>query len=354
MITFNGGVLSQQITGVQRYAWEILNEIYALDKKNKAGKLKLRIIIPKSEPLPNDRFSEICTSTVSVARPLWTQLILPFFSKGVLLSLGNVGPLLVRKQILCIHDLNTKIVPSSYSKSFRIYYSIMIPLLARNVKHLVTVSEFSKQVLEEYGIGRGREIHVIPNGHEHVHTWDSTKSFINEKFDISKKFVFMIGSRAAHKNTKVVEAIADKLDKLSVNLVIAGRSGGHFAKLDTIERPNVFFLGPVSDDDLSMLYKHAVCLAFPSLTEGFGLPALEAMALGCPVVCSPVASMPEVCGNAAVYADPNDSLDWFNQIEHILTDERLRNEMKASGLQQASRFSWKSSAEKYLNLLVDD
>ncbi len=111
-------------------------------------------------------------------------------------------------------------------------------------------------------------------------------------------------------------------------------------------------LGFVTDDDLAALYRNALCFAFPSLTEGFGLPALEAMALGCPVIASNCASMPEVCGSAALYADPKSPRDWLDQIKRLHADQDLAASLRAEGCRQAARFSWTKSAQLYLNLIM--
>ena len=100
------------------------------------------------------------------------------------------------------------------------------------------------------------------------------------------------------------------------------------------------------------LYGHAFCFAFPSLTEGFGLPALEAMALGCPVVASNAASLPEVCGDAALFADPKSPRDWLAQIERLHADPDLARDLRGKGPRQAQRFSWKTSAQAYLDLIT--
>lgn len=350
MISFNGGILTQEITGVQRYASEMMTEIIKLARQNDSPIGQFRII---GVGRVDDSFvSEpaIPISTPKLSRPLWAQIILPFFAKGSLLSLGNIGPIAYRNQILCVHDINTFLVPESYTFAYRLYYKIMLPLLAKRVKHLVTVSDFSREMLKKYGVSGDRVVHVIPNGHEHVFRWDQQKSVLAGNRSLDRPFVFMIGSRARHKNTQIVEAIASELDLIGVNLVIAGRSGAHFQNLQHEERRNVIMLGPVSDDDLAFLYSRAICLAFPSTTEGFGLPALEAMALGCPVVAANVASMPEVCGDAALYADPSDRLSWLKQFRKLIEHEDLRQRLVQAGLVQSEKFSWALGAQNYVKL----
>jgi glycosyltransferase involved in cell wall biosynthesis len=103
---------------------------------------------------------------------------------------------------------------------------------------------------------------------------------------------------------------------------------------------------------LAALLQNCLCLAFPSLVEGFGLPALEAMALGCPVVVSDRASLPEICGDAALYASPEDADAWFSRFMELATKPALRERMIARGRAAASRFSWAASAERYLQAMA--
>jgi glycosyltransferase involved in cell wall biosynthesis len=140
---------------------------------------------------------------------------------------------------------------------------------------------------------------------------------------------------------------------LGLDIWVAGTSGTYFSAVDSSPAPeNVRMLGFVADDDLAALYGQALCFAFPSLTEGFGLPVLEAMALGCPVVASDAASLPELCGEAALLADPKSPRDWLGQIGRLKADPGLAQDLHAKGLRQAQRFSWKAGAKAYLDLIA--
>jgi glycosyltransferase involved in cell wall biosynthesis len=148
-------------------------------------------------------------------------------------------------------------------------------------------------------------------------------------------------------------SIADELDALGLDIWVAGASGTYFSAVGQVPAPqNVRMLGFVTDDDLAALYGRALCFAFPSLIEGFGLPVLEAMALGCPVVASDTASLPEVCGEAALFAGPNSPRVWLNHISRLKADPGLGRDLRERGLRQAQRFSWKASAQAYLDLIA--
>jgi glycosyltransferase involved in cell wall biosynthesis len=352
--TINGRFLTQPVTGVQRYAREITAELDRLLAMHRPGEAPAaRLIVPAgTKPSLALRVIAVVETRLS-GGPFWTQFVLPFVKQGVLLSLGNVGPVLASKQIICIHDLNTFIAPQSYSRPFRLYYRATLAPLARNAARVVTVSNFSADMLDKFGLKRRDEIAIIPNGHEHVKRWRPLCSRYAVKTENERPFVFVLGSRAKHKNMEMLFSVAGELDALGLDIWVAGTSGSYFSAVGPDPPPkNVRMLGFVTDDDLAALYGRALCFAFPSLTEGFGLPVLEAMALGCPVVASDAASLPEVCGDAALLADPNAPRAWLNHMERLKSDPGLGGEQRARGVRQAQRFSWQASAQAYLDLIM--
>jgi glycosyltransferase involved in cell wall biosynthesis len=237
--------------------------------------------------------------------------------------------------------------------AFRLYYRAALTPLARNAARVVTVSSFSADMLDKFGLKRREEISIIPNGHEHVRSWRAERSPFALRAANERPFVFVLGSRAKHKNVEMLFSIADELDALGLDIWVAGASGTYFSAVGQVPAPqNVRMLGFVTDDDLAALYGRALCFAFPSLIEGFGLPVLEAMALGCPVVASDTASLPEVCGEAALFAGPNSPRVWLNHISRLKADPGLGRDLRARGLRQAQRFSWKASAQAYLDLIA--
>jgi glycosyltransferase involved in cell wall biosynthesis len=195
----------------------------------------------------------------------------------------------------------------------------------------------------------GRFIH---DGYEHVLEWKADFSAI-ARLDLPRPFVLLIGSKAPHKNFAIIYSIAPDLGAKGIYVVAAGAEDTNVYARDHVERlpPNVKHLGRVDDNDLAFLYQNALCLAFPSRAEGFGLPALEAMALGCPVVSSNAASLPEVCGDAALYAPPNNPTAWLDAIGQIAGEPRLRRRLADAGRKRAVAFSWRRGAVKYLELM---
>jgi glycosyltransferase involved in cell wall biosynthesis len=236
---------------------------------------------------------------------------------------------------------------------FRAVYRVLVPALGRRAVQIVTVSRFSQKQIERFDIKPADEIEVIHDGYEHVLGWNPDRSRLT-RADLPSPFVLLVGSKAPHKNVAIIYSIAAELAARDVHVVVAGgedpRVYGrqHIGPLPA----NVRHLGRVNDDDLAHLYRHALCLVFPSRTEGFGLPVLEAMALGCPVISSDGASLPEVCGEAVLYASPDDAAAWLAAIGRIASEPLLQERLAAAGPKRAKMFSWREGAKKYLELMI--
>lgn len=355
-ISINGRFATQKMTGVQRYAHEIVSGLddLLLENIDVANRLRLKLLLPKgpSLALPNLRSIEVC-QTKRLSGHLWDQISLPFHEKDGTLSLGNFGPLLSRSHIVCIHDANTFIERDSYSRLFGSVYRTLLPLVGRRARRVATVSEFSAQMLVKFGISSAEKIFVAHNGHEHVLRWDSQRANLPLLETQKRPFVLLLGSKAKHKNTAIVTNAARALDEAGLDLVVVGAAAGIFSDTDgDVESPNVRYTGHIGDNDLAALYAKALCLAFPSKTEGFGIPPLEAMALGCPVVSSNAASLTEVGGDAVLYVDPTDGVAWRDCIVELSKNQDRRLSMIQKGRRQAERFSWKKSASLYLEEML--
>jgi glycosyltransferase involved in cell wall biosynthesis len=352
--TINGRFVTQQTTGVQRYAREIVRGIDDIltCSRDLAGRLGFEIVMPPHEQRQSV-LQRIGTRTTRVGSShLWEQAVLPWYVRSGLLSLCNLGPALAKRHVVCIHDANTFILPDVYSRGFRALYRTMLPVIGRRAKRVATVSQFSADMLVQFGICRREKIFVAPNGHEHALSWDSTRSTLSNFRHPARPYVLLLGSLAVHKNIRAVVEGADALDSSNIDIVIVGAASKIFLDTTNVVRSNIRYTGYVTDDDLALLYQHALCLAFPSTTEGFGLPVLEAMAIGCPVISSPAASLREVGADAVLYVDPHARNDWKNAIVALSKDSNLRADLVARGRQRALQFSWKRSAERYIEELL--
>jgi glycosyltransferase involved in cell wall biosynthesis len=352
--SINGRFLGRNITGVDRYAREILRAMDALIGEGHplAAGLTLDILCPDGA-IGESPFANISLRVLpKVPGHLWEQFILTGYLRGGLLSLCNTGPLAVRRQIVCIHDVNTRLTPESYGLMFRVTYRLLQPALGRCAARIVTVSRFSQKAMAQFGIARAEEIDVIHDGYEHVLDWKPDCSPLNAA-NLPGPFVLLVGSKAPHKNTAIIYSIAADLAARGIHVLVTGGADANVYAHEYGGQlpPNVRRLGRVNDNDLAFLYRHALCLVFPSKTEGFGLPALEAMALGCPVISSDAASLPEVCGEAVLYAPPDDGAAWLAAIGRISTEPALRETLVVAGPKRSKAFSWREGAEKYLQLM---
>ena len=352
--SINGRFLTQPQTGVQRYAGEMTRAIDAslVADESLARQMRWEILLPADcdKAVSYDRI-EVRKSRRARGHA-WEQLVLPALAKGGLVNFANLAPLAHRRQVVCLHDANVFLEPASYSTYFRLAYRALLPLLARRACAVTTVSRFSADMLRRFGVTGARESRVIANGHEHALRWTPATSRFSAPGYFKRPFVFALGSRAKHKQLDLLLALAPALDAMGIDLIVSGGTSSIFATTALTGTVNVFPVGFVTDDDLAALFSQALCFAFPSRTEGFGLPLLEAMVHGAPIIASQCASMPEVCGDAALYAPPNDPALWLERIKALAAAPDLRADLRAKGKARYPRFSWQAGARDYLELTL--
>ena len=349
----NGRFLAQPMTGVQRYAYEIVSALDAILSTEPDAALAFSLVVPPQTRHPIDLQRIELVRTTFGSGHVWDQITLPRHAADVGLNLANFGPLLARRQIVCIHDANTFVVPDSYSRKFGLAYRTLLPIMGRMAARVATVSQFSADMLVKFGVTRRDKIFIAPNGHEHVLRWDSARARLPILQQLTRPYVLLLGSTAKHKNVDVIIRQADALDAAGIDILVAGGAFSIFASDGpAATRRNVHHLGFVEDDQLAALYEGALCLVFPSKTEGFGIPPLEAMAKGCPVISSNAASLTEVGGDAVLYVAPDDGQGWRDAIIRLSQAPDLRRSLSAQGRKRAELFSWKRSADLYLNELL--
>jgi glycosyltransferase involved in cell wall biosynthesis len=351
----NGRFLTQRMTGVQRYAYEIVAALDGILSQDGdlAARVPIRLILPPgAEAMPALSKIGICRTSFGSGHA-WDQLVLPFYAGAGVLSLGNFGPVFARNHIVCIHDANTFIEPESYSRAFGLAYRTLLPFVGKRANRVATVSQFSADMLVKYGVCQREKIFIAPNGHEHALRWDASRARIPLISALQRPYVLLLGSTAKHKNVDVVLDQAQGLDASGIDIVVVGGASSIFsAGASDFQRSNIHHAGYVSDDDLAALYKGALCLAFPSKTEGFGIPLLEAMTRGCPVISSNAASLVEVGGDAVIYVDPDHGDGWREAIIGLSQNDSLCQTMAAQGRKRAAAFSWSRSAQLYLEEIL--
>ncbi|MDE2335289.1 MAG: glycosyltransferase family 4 protein [Rhodospirillales bacterium] len=341
-IVINARFLTQSTTGVQRFAREIT---LALSRLQPAPIL----LGPREARLPDGWNAGPWRLDVSACAGghIWEQLVLPRQRGGaVLVNLANSAPLFCRRQLLVIHDAGVFATPEAYSWRFRCWYRLLHRVLARRGVALATVSEFSRREIARHVRVPQERVAVIGEGAEHI----LREPMVPPPLPVGG-YVLAVGTPAAHKNLAVLEATAAMLHGRGLELVATGGvAGGVFsaASWPAGIRP----LGRVDDAALAGLYRGAACLVFPSRYEGFGLPAIEAMACGCPVVASSIPGLRETCGEAALFADPADPRAFVAAVARLLDAPAEAARLRAAGLARARALTWPAAAQRLLGALA--
>ena len=353
----NGRFLTQPATGVQRFALEILNGLDNILNSKNALKSNYICLVP-TDTIRNSfpKWQNISIQECGFMHGnLWEQLELPFFArKGLLLDLCNIGPLFHPSQIIVIHDASVFAVPEAYSTLFKLKYKLVYYFLSRTAEKVITVSQFSKRELSRYLKINADRIAVIPEGCEHILRAELDVSILDKYSLCTQPYLLAVGSSSLHKNlNSVIKAINLTHEKLPNLVITGGRFSKVFTQTDRSQDEGITHLGYVSDGQLRALYENAVAFIFPSLYEGFGLPPLEAMRCGCPVICSNSASIPEICGDAALYFDPTNLSEIRSQIQHLVDNPPTQKLLKQNGVLRAQSFTWDRAAQSLLTILKE-
>ena len=354
-VFINGRFLTQTTTGVQRYARELVRTFDELAESHDphVQNLSFELLAPNGplEPVPTRHIP--LKQVGRLSGHAWEQLELPLFARGsFLLNLCNTAPVSRTRQMVTIHDAAVYAAPQAYSKTFRTLYKTLLPTLSRTAQRMVTVSEFSKRELVRYCHASEDKITVIYPGKEHVFASEADIHVFAKHGFGSKPFLLVVSSLNPSKNFAGLVRALEHLKNPAFDVVIAGGANpavfgggaGSFPK-------SVTYLGYVSEGEKRALYERATGFVHPAFYEGFGLPPLEAMACGTPVIVSHAASLPEVCGDAALYCDPHSPRDIADKIERLMSDEALREDLKQKGLARAKTFSWDTCARETLAVL---
>ena len=345
MLIINARFLTQDITGVQRFAIEISKQLKKID--NSIQFISSKNIIHK------DIAEELDVKIIgNKTGHLWEQIDLPKYLKKndspLLLNLANTAPLFYRNKIVTVHDIAYERFPQTFDWKFRLFYKLLIPNIIKNSKHTITVSEFSKyEIIEFYGIKKD-DISVVYNS--------VSELFKDIKEETDEKYILAVSSLNYQKNFHSLIKAFNLLGNKDVRLYLVGSINKNFADLELIqdieENSNIVFKGRVEDDALIRLYSNALAFVYPSFYEGFGIPPLEAQSCGTPVICSNVASLPEVGGTDSVlYINPYDVHDINEKIEILIEDKTLQNKLRIKGFKNIKRFSWRKSAGKIIDIL---
>ncbi len=336
MIVVNARFLTQQTTGVQRFAIEICKE---LKKSN------LYIEFVSSNNIINKEIAEILQ--VKKIGPLqghlWEQITLQAYvrkKKGLLISLCNTAPLFLKNQIVTIHDLSFRLHPEWNSKLFSFYYNKVIPIISKNSVHILTVSNTSKKELI-------KELKILENKISVVYNAVSDVFVDLKDEEIDEDYILTVSSLHPRKNLKRLIDAFLKISDPKLKLYIIGNVNKHFTRENLIDdkiKSKINIFNDVNDKDLAKYYNNAKLFVYTSVYEGFGIPIIEAMNYKVPICISNIPIFKEVCGKEGVYFNPLDVEDIKDKINFSLQNKRKTYKI-------AKKYNWKTSGEKVLEII---
>ena len=357
-VYLNGKFTAQHMTGTQRVAVCLVRELDCVLAQS-SNPPRVVLLCPPNGQAPEFRHIEVRhTGAANISLFTWEQCWLPMMVRGrPLLNLGGTAPLFGRNRVCILHDAAVFDCPQAYTLPFRVWYRLLFRVLSRRAGSVYTVSDFSStQLTRHLGVRPGR-IEVLNNGSGHLKEVVPEPEALARLGLVPQRYWLAVGGASINKNMSLLRRAFERLDPSSdAKLVIVGGLNSHvFGEQPAVALSGdsrVVVAGPVSDATLKSLYLSATALVFPSLYEGCGLPPLEAMQCGCPVLASTAASIPETCGDAAVYFDPTSVDSLVEAMQRLEGDAALRAELVRAGLARVELFDWRSSVEQVYKQLA--
>lgn len=345
----NARFLSQRITGSQRYCIEIARQLRRIDPQ-------IRFLAPRDirhREVADEIGAEVIGNRAGVA---WEQIDLPRYLRRqgspLLVSMQYTAPLRYRPTIVTIHDV-VFFNKAWVSRKFHYWYRFLIPRVVSTAERVVTVSEFSKrEIVAKLGVPEAK-IDVVPCAASPEFARYAEQAGDNPH----GRYVLGAATMNQRKNFGgLVRSFLATADP-DVKLVLVGATDPKIYGRDPelsglLGNDRIVLAGYVSDAELAGLYKHAELFVFPSFYEGFGIPPVEAMSVGCPVLASNCSSLPEICGDAAQTVDPTDEPAITAAIDGLLRDDDRRRELSARGLEWARRYDWGRSAAQFAEIML--
>lgn len=351
--------------GLGRYTQKLIEHLEKIDSENQY------VVFLRQENFDEYRPRNKNFQKVLADFPWYSfseQLFFPRLLKKYQLDLMHFPhfnvPLLYRgKFVLTIHDLilihfptlkGTTLNPFFYWLKYAAY-KIAIWSAARRAKEIIAVSRFTKNdIITEYPWAKNKIDVTYEACEKPNENLQENSQLVLQKYGIIKPYLLYVGNAYPHKNLeRLVDAFEQILEKNpNMQLILVGKEDFFYARLkEYVQKknvPEILFLGFVSDQELSVLYRSAEAYVFPSLYEGFGLPPLEAMSMGTAVVSSDHACMQEILGDAALYVDAKDAEKIAQGISRILEDENLKQSLVQRGYAQVKKYSWEKMAKETL------
>jgi glycosyltransferase involved in cell wall biosynthesis len=353
-IVINGRFLTQRMVGVQRFAIEVIKVIDGLIESGEYAGLKGRVEILAPPAARDFPLRHIAVRRCGIGGSyFWEQLVLPFYASGsLLLNFCSLGPVVMRDQIVVIHDATPKARPQNFTPLFCALYNFLIPRLCARARAIGTVSEFSRSELGKWYGANTSKIEVCYVGADHISRIVPDHSIIEKLGLKARKFFLGVGAG----NNKNAETVIAAMQKAGLDDTLFMVTGYRNAKVNgqevKVDSDNLRPTGYVTDQELRSLMEHALALVSPSRYEGFGLPPVEAMVVGCPAIVSDTPAMVEICGDAALHCDADDADGLARFLRIVHDDPARRAELIAAGRARAARYTWDSTARVLVRLCL--
>lgn len=345
--------------GSSEFCYRLIRSLFDIDRENEYS-----IYLPVEPTKDMPKRLRGWKYEVFSSPALWTMLGLSRMLVGqrkrldVFFSPTHYAPLLNPvPSVISILDVSYLKFPAMFKKKDLYKLKLWGGYSIKNARKIITISESSRNdIIEEYHVDPKKVEVIYPGVKKHMA--NQKPHNLASKYGISGKYVLFVGTIQPRKNIeKLIESFST-LKSPNLQLVIVGRKGWMFEEILNAPKKygveeKVKFIHDATDEDLPLFYKNAEMFVLPSLYEGFGLPILEAMQEGCPVITSNVSSLPEAGGDAALYVDPEDASDIAEKMQSLLKDEKMRDELIKKGYQQVKKFSWEKSAKKTLSILSE-
>jgi glycosyltransferase involved in cell wall biosynthesis len=325
-----------QITGVERWAREMARRLPELDSE------AYRVIAPP------ERFAH-------GAGHLWEQGVLPVLAARakarVLFSPASLAPLAWPRNVSLMHDAAVLRHPELYGRAYIAWERRLLPAIARRALRVITVSEHSRHEIVDLLDADPARVVVVSPGVDERFAPDADAERAREALGLARPYVLTVAASGLRKNLRALGPTARRLRAEGLELVIAGGSRKHLSPDALLEGARN--VGYVPEAHLPGLYAGAAAFVLPSLHEGFGLPCIEAMASGTPVVASNRGALPETCGDAALLVDPDDHDAIADAVLAAASDESVAGRLRAAGTARAAGFSWDRATREVDAVLRD-
>ena len=362
--------IDDRAAGIGTYVRNVVPEIVRLDKKNdyylihfdnsknvfykqfNNNKKVHEIIIPIKK-LPFAR---------ETRKIIFMPKILNRYELNIVHEMAQIGPFFTKtnyKKIVSIMDIAAIILPKTQPFISVIRHKFGLPIILRNVDKIITISENTKKDLLKYFKISKEKITptLLAADKSIIRITDKNKIHLfKKKYDIDYPFLLFVSTLEPRKNIiRLLKAFSKAKEEIPQKLIIVGRKGWKYHDISkTIKRlkleKDVVFREKIANNELPLFYSTADIFVYPSLYEGFGIPPLEAMICGCPVITSNVSSIPEVVGNAAELINPYNIGELKDSIIKLANNKELRGKLSKRGIEQAKKFTWKKTAEKTIKI----